>query len=373
MPLAGGAQARSLSSEAYPARLLEGLEGLRSRGALCDVTLEAGGLSFRAHGAVLAAASGYCKVRFGRDGPEAPVRLPTVTARGLQRVLGFVYSGRLELSLGSVEETFAAAEALLLREAVCLCLRFLEEALDGHTCLEVLRIARRLGLQELAQKALRCARRHCGDVLADLPRLRELDKATLCAILEGAEAGALGELELFHAAAGWLGHDSSRTEDAADVLRRIRFPLIPLQDLQGPVRDTPVMKTQPACRRFLREALDYHARLHAQPALQSERTELRGGADALLVLGGRTVGNAVCSEVWALEPGGGDSWGKVAELRGPLYNHSVAVLGGFVFVMGGQDHFDPTGQQPSNKASRAWGPGGRGGPCPRDPGASVRQ
>lgn len=355
MPLdgQGWAKGQALSSDTYLAKLLEGLQGLRLQKALCDVTLEAGDTSFPAHQAILASASGYCKVRFGGGGTGqgTHIRLPSVTARGLQNVLDFVYSNRLELTLGTVEETFKAAEVLLVREVIRLCFQFLEEALSRHTCLEILHIARRLGPEELAQMAMNCVSRHCGEILTDPLRLKELDKATLCAILDGADAGALRELELFYAAVRWLCHDRARLKDAAEVLGRIRFSLIPLQDLQDSVGDVPIMKLQPACRRYLQEALDYHSHLYTQPALQSERTKIRGGINMLLVLGGRTTDNAVCSAVWAAEQNC-HSWERLGELQGPLYNHSVAVAGDFVFVMGGQDRFDPTGQQPSNKVFR---------------------
>ncbi|XP_053229753.1 kelch-like protein 9 [Podarcis raffonei] len=347
------AKSQSLCSDTYLSKLLEGLRNLRTKNILCDVTLEAEGVSFSAHKVILAAASNYCKMHFSRDAAShnSHIKLPRVTAQGLQNILSFVYSNKLELTLQNVEETFQAAEVLLVRDVMCLCFRFLDEGLDQNTCLAVLEIAKRLGPKELRQKAMSCVSRHCSNILADPVQLQELDAATLCEILDTADTEDLSELELFHAAECWLRHHNTHLEDAAEVLQHIRFPLIPLHDLQKFVQDVPFMKTEPTCRQYLQEALEYQSRLHAQPTLQSERTKVRAGVDMLVVLGGRSVDNTICGSMWAADRNC-LLWKKVGELHRPLYNHCVAVIQGFVFVMGGQDRFDPTGQCPSNQVFR---------------------
>ncbi|XP_058015180.1 kelch-like protein 9 [Ahaetulla prasina] len=348
------AEGQSLSSDTYLPKLLEGLQNLRSQNALCDVVLEAEGVSFPAHKAILAVGSGYCKMRFAREAPSqgTPLKLASpVTARGLQGVLSFLYSNRLELTLQTVEEVFRAAEALLVREVMCLAFRFLEGALNRHTCLPILCLAQRLGPEELRLKVQRWVGKHCGHLLKDPVQLKELDRATLCEILDRGDTRGLSELQLFQAAICWLDHNGSRQEDAAQVLGCIRFPFIPLPDLQRFVQETPVMRTAPACRRYLREALDYHGQPYVQPLLQSEGTRVRHRNETLIVLGGRSADNAICGDVWAADQRC-HSWTAIGKLSGPLYNHCVAVLHDFVFVMGGQESFDPTGQEPSKKVFR---------------------
>ncbi|XP_063172412.1 kelch-like protein 9 [Candoia aspera] len=355
-PLGGWvvAQSQSLSSDTYLPKLLEGLQNLRSQNALCDVVLKAEGASFPAHRAILAAASSYCKAHFTGEAASKVTQLklaPPVTARGLQGVLSFVYSNRLELTLQTVEGVFKAAEALLVREVMCLALRFLEGALDRHTCLPILRITQRLGPEELKQKARCCLSKHCGAILKDPAQLKELDRTSLCEILDRGDTQGLSELELLQAAVHWLGQNSTHREDAAEVLRYIRFPCIPLPDLQKFVQDTPIMRAEPACRQYLREALDYHVQPYVQPFLQSECTQVRNRDDTLIVLGGRSANNAVCRDVWAADRHC-RLWKTIGKLSRPVYNHCVAVLHDFVFVMGGQESFDPTGQHPSNKVFR---------------------
>ncbi|KAH0615621.1 hypothetical protein JD844_005079 [Phrynosoma platyrhinos] len=347
------AEGQCLSSDVYLSKLLEGLGNLRSQNVLCDVMLEAEGTSFPAHKAVLAAASSYCKMRFAGDvtSHDSLIKVSSVTARGLQNVLSFVYSNRLVLTLQTVEETFHAAEALLVREVMGLCFQFLEESLNWHTCLQILNIAKWLGPEELREKAMRCVSRHCGEILADPLQLKELDRATLHEILDREDVQGLTELELFRATIDWLHQDATRLKDAPSLLRCIRFPLIPLKDLQTFVQEESLMKTEPVIRQYLQEALDYHSQPYAQPSLQSERTKVRGGANRLLVLGGRSADNTIRDEVWVADQGF-RSWGKIGKLSGPAYNHSVAVLNGFVFVMGGQVKFDPTGHFPSNQVFR---------------------
>nr|XP_056716331.1 kelch-like protein 13 [Euleptes europaea] len=347
------AEGQCLYSDTYLAKLLEGMGNLRSQNALCDVTLEAGGASFPVHKVILASVSSYCKMYFLRDASsqEANIKLASVTARGLGNILDFIYSNKLKLTLQNVEETFKAAEALLVREVILLCYRFLEEGLNQHTCLDIFNIAKRLGPEGLQQKARSCVGQHCCQILRDPLRLKKLDGDTLREILEGADTQALSELELFHAAVYWIHHNSTHPRDAANILGYIRFPLIPLCDLQKAVWETPIMKTEPTCHRYLQEALDYHSQLYAQPTLQTQRTRVRASTDTLLVLGGRTADNAVCGGVWAADQSW-HLWEKIGDLCSPVYNHCVAVIQNFVFVMGGQGKFDPAGQHPSNEVFR---------------------
>ncbi|XP_074871831.1 kelch-like protein 9 isoform X2 [Carettochelys insculpta] len=347
---------RSLTSDTYLAKLLEGAGSLRSQNALCDVTLEADGVRFPAHKIILASVSSYCKVLFvgtsTRAGsPDTNVRLKAISAGGLRNVLNFIYSNTLELSLQNVEETFKAAQTLLIREVLKLCLQFLEENLNQRTFPDTLRIARGLAPGELRQKAMRYLRRHHKQILMDPQGLQELDKETLCEIIAQTDVEGCSELELFNAAISWLLHDSTRLRGAADILRQIRFPLIPLQDLQSCVQETPIMRSDSTCHRYLQEALSYHAQLYAQPAPQTQRTSVRTSTSLLLVLGGRTTDNRVCSDVWAADESC-SAWRKIGELATPVYNHCVAVLSNFLFVIGGQSSFDPSGKQPSNEVFR---------------------
>ncbi|NWX17498.1 KLHL9 protein, partial [Aegotheles bennettii] len=325
-------------SDTYLTKLLEGLSSLRSQSALCDVMLEAEGVCFPAHKVILASASNYCKVLFlgnvaGVGGPGGSVRLEAVSAVGLRNVLNFIYSNQLDLSLQNIEETFKAAETLLVREVIKLCFRFLEGCLSGENCLDVLHIAKKLGPAELRWKAMRYVGQHYKQILADPHCLKGLDRETLCEILERTDTTGCSELELLRAVLSWLQHDRARLRDAADVLRHIRFPLIPLRDLQRCVQ--PLMRLDPGCHRYLQEALSYHSQPYAQPVLQSQSTSPRAAAPLLLVTGGRTAQNRVCGAMWAAGTGC-SAWHRAGDLPVPLYNHCVTTINDFLFVIGGQ-------------------------------------
>ncbi|NXL53719.1 KLH13 protein, partial [Podilymbus podiceps] len=341
-------------SDTYLAKLLEGLSSLRSQNALCDVTMEAEGVCFPAHKIILASASNYCKILFvgnlTRAGsPDGNVQLKAVSAAGLRNVLNFIYSSKLDLSLQNIEETFKAAKTLLVREVIKLCFRFLEGCLNCENCMDVLNIAKKLGSAELRQKAMCYIGQHCKQILANPQCLKDLDQGTLCEILDRTEG--CSELELFRAAVSWLQHHHTRLKGAADILKRVRFPLIPLQDLQRYIQEMPLMRLDSACHRYLQEALNYHSQLYAQPVLQTQSTSLRSTSIMLLVAGGRTTNNCVCREMWAADQSC-STWHKVGDLCVPVYNHCVTIINDFLFVIGGQCKFDPMGKQPSNKVFR---------------------
>uniref|UniRef100_A0A8C4XG36 BTB domain-containing protein n=1 Tax=Erpetoichthys calabaricus TaxID=27687 RepID=A0A8C4XG36_ERPCA len=326
-----------LEAESHARTLLDSASALRGQQLLCDVTLDAQGQAFPAHKLILASASGYCRVLFlGTSGTpdDGVVKLKDVSARGLGLLLDFIYTGKVRLSLATVEDTLRAAQTLLVRDAIKLCLQFLDETLGPENCLEVLRIAQKLGPGELRQKAASCLARSALSLPRDPEWLLRLDGDTLCETLRAGNLPAHTELELFQYAVAWLSREVGRKKDACHVLGHIRFPLIPMEELRAHVQEAPVVKTDSECFRLVQEALSYHCQPYAQPALQSPRTQVRADVQHLLVLGGRTGDDdGVCGHMWVAESGGSE-WRKLGELGRPVYNHCVAVLGGFVFIIG---------------------------------------
>ncbi|KAG9469188.1 hypothetical protein GDO78_021087 [Eleutherodactylus coqui] len=341
----------TFTSDNYPEKLLERIRQFRSRQDLCDVTLEADGELFPAHKLILASASSYCQLLFADPKAGGLVRLKNVSAKGLQNVLDFIYSNRLHLSWNNVEDTLKAAEVLLVREAVKLCFRFLEDGLNQDTCLNVLQIAKSHGPKELKEKARGYVGHHYQHVPSHLGDLNLVDKGTLCEILDREDVPGCTELDLFRMALSWLQHDDARWKEAADVLRRIRFPLISLEDLQKYVREAPIMKTDSSCFRYLQEALKYHSQVFAQPTLRCDGAIIRSSSDKLLVLGGRTNNNQVLGSIW-VQSDDGSSWSELGEMCSAVYNHCVAVINDFLYVIGGQTSFDPLGKHPSNEVFR---------------------
>ncbi|XP_040261814.1 kelch-like protein 9 [Bufo bufo] len=341
----------TFTSDNYPEKLLERIRQFRTQQDLCDVTLEAEGVLFPAHKLLLASASSYCKLLFTDPKVGNSVRLKDVSAKGLQNVLDFIYSNKLHLSWDSVEDTLRAAEVLLVREAVKLCFRFLEDGLNQETCLDVLKMTKRHGPEELKEKAGGYVGHHYQQVPGHFGDLNLVDKGTLCEVLEREDVPGCSELDLFRVALSWLQHDTARLREAADVLKRIRFSLIPLEDLQRCVKETPVMKTDSSCFRYLQEALKYHSQVYAQPTLHCDGATIRSSSDKLLVLGGRTNDNQVLGSIW-VQNDDGSTWSELGEMCSPVYNHCVVVINDFLYVLGGQTRFDPSGKHPSNEVFR---------------------
>ncbi|XP_078407370.1 kelch-like protein 13 [Cetorhinus maximus] len=338
-----------LVSDTYPCRLLEELLNLRIRNILCDIMLEAEGVTFPAHKVILASVSSYCKLLL--ESQHTKVIKLNVTARGLKHVLDFIYSNRLELTLETIEDVLKAAERLLVQDAIKLCFRFLEDHLNQRNCLDIFKITQKFGPEELKQKAFLYLDQRYRYILDNPCHLVELDKTTLCNILQNNDIQEYSELELFNYATKWLYHDKNRLKDAAYVLKRIRFGLISATDLQKYVQEISIMKTDSQCYKYLQEALSYHSRLYAQPILPSEHTRIRSNSESMLILGGRTTNNNVCSDIWVADDTG-SCWRKLGEMPVPLYNHGVVVVNNFVFVIGGQNRFDATGNHPSNEVYR---------------------
>ncbi|XP_007539290.2 kelch-like protein 34 [Erinaceus europaeus] len=370
--------------KAHGGALLTGYQALRAEGFLCDVTLEAGGSEFPAHRSLLACASDYFRALFKshtRESRESVIRLHVPSASGLQRLLDFIYTAWLPLSMDTVEDTLEAASYLQVTEALELCGRYLERQLAPDNCCFAANMAARFGLEHTLGAAERCIVRHLHELLARGPGssgLLELNPSSLRAVLAAPDVVRVPEARLLGLALAWLRREpeAERLAHCTALLEHVRFGLVPADVLRRVYSGAGL--TLPArIKGLIIQALNYHRAPSRQPLLQGEQTSLRSPQTRILLVGGRRGREAVLEEEevvalpraargrgaaepqeeaveeeeveeqmeeeeWELTQAVvafdvyNHRWHGLTRLPSPLLGHSVCTLGNFLFVLGGE-------------------------------------
>ncbi|XP_025853241.2 kelch-like protein 34 [Vulpes vulpes] len=369
--------------KAHGGALLTGYQALRAEGFLCDVTLEAEGSEFPAHRSLLACSSDYFRALFKshtRESRASVIHLHVPSAAGLQRLLDFIYTAWLPLSMDTVEDTLEAASYLQVTEALALCGRYLERQLAPDNCCFAANVAARFGLLHTLGAAERCIARHLRELLlrgAGPAGLLELNPTSLKALLGAADLARVPEAWLLGLALAWLRQEpeAERLAHCASLLERVRFGLVPADVLRrvysGSGLDLPAR-----VKGLIIQALNYHRAPSRQPLLQGEQTSVRSPQTRILLVGGRRAREAVTEEVVvpqrvargrgaAPEPQEEEEeeeeeeqveeeedweltqdvlafdvynhrWRSLTRLPAPLLGHSVCTAGNFLFVLGGE-------------------------------------
>lgn len=152
------------------------------------------------------------------------------------------------------------------------------------------------------------------------------------------------ELELFKAACRWLRFEEPRMEYAAKLMKNIRFPLMTPQDLINYVQTVDFMRTDNTCVNLLLEASNYQMMPYMQPVMQSERTAIRSDSTHLVTLGGVLRQQLVVSKELRMYDEKAHEWKSLAPMDAPRYQHGIAVIGNFLYVVGGQSNYDTKGK-----------------------------
>ncbi|XP_013855627.1 kelch-like protein 34 [Austrofundulus limnaeus] len=330
-----------LYSSSHRTELLSGLQRLRAQKKMCDVVLEAGGVSFPCHRALLASSSDYFWALFGEATAErlaSSINLPALTPEGLETILDFLYSGWLSISPPTLPVVLEAARYLQVEIALSICERFMSDDLRAENCCYYANLAERFTLLNTLEAANQTIAMEM-KVLVEKRRddLLELNFQSLMAVLDADEIPGVKELELVKLALDWLDENGPVPLLKSNLLlSRLRFGLVALSDLTNLSHVHKAMAT-PLIRSLLTRALEYHRLGSAQPITQTKQSTLRESANRVLLLGGGSSADWPEQQVLVFDPRSRkfSSSGCVLPVR--LRHLCVCSVGGFLFTIGGEE------------------------------------
>lgn len=330
-----------LYSSAQRTGLLSGFQRLRSQRKMCDVVLEAGGVSFPCHRAFLASSSEYFWALFGETTAErlaGSISLPALTSEGLDAILDFLYSGWISISPPTLPVVLEAARYLQVEPAVVICERFITDGLTAKNCCCYANLAEHHTLSDALDAANQTIAMEMGTLLQESrDDLLGLNIQSLMAVLDADEIPGVKEVELIKLALDWLNENGPLPLLKSNLLlSRLRFGLVAPSDLTNLSHAHRAMTT-PLIRSQLTRALEYHRLGPAQPIRQSRQSTLRASPDCVLLVGGGSHPDSPEQLMMAFDPRSRKFSSLSTSLPLRLRNHCVCSVGGFLFVIGGEE------------------------------------
>lgn len=349
-----------LYSSSQRSGLLSGFQRLRSLRRMCDVVLEAGGVSFPCHRAFLASSSEYFWALFGETTAErlaGCVSLPALTPEGLEAILDFLYSGWLSISPATLHSVLQAARYLQVESAISICERFITDGLCAENCCSYANLAEHHALSDALAAANQTIALEMATLLQESrDDLLRLNIQSLMVLLDADEIPGVKEAELIRVVIDWLNENGPLPLLKSNcLLSRLRFGLVSSSDIASLGHAHKAMAT-PLIRGQLTRALEYHRLGPSQPVSQSRQTTLRVSPARVLLVGGGSSPDWPEQTMTAFDPGSRKFSTLSSGLPLRLRNHCVCSVGGFLFVLGGEEFKDgdEDGIKSASLSNRAW-------------------
>lgn len=298
-------------------------------------------MSFPCHRALLASSSEYFWALFGETTAErlaGCISLPALTPEGLDGVLDFLYSGWLSISPSTLPAVLEAARYLQVEPAVSICERFIMDGLSADSCCCYANLAEHHALLDALEAANQTIAMEMATLLQEhRDDLLRLNIQSLMAVLDAEEIPGVKEVELVNLALDWLTENGPLPLLKSNLLlSRLRFGLVASADLANLSRAHRAMAT-PLIRSQLTRALEYHRLGAAQPIRQSRQTTLRASPNRVLLVGGGSRPDWPEQEMLAFDPRSRKFTALGSSLPLRLRNHCVCSVGGFLFLIGGDE------------------------------------
>ncbi|XP_034712976.1 kelch-like protein 33 isoform X1 [Etheostoma cragini] len=310
----------------------------------CDVILKALGGSLHVHRVILAVCSDYFRGMFTlgmRESHQPCVTLPFLLASELEVLIDSSYTGALPLSWKYVFEITCTALQLQYQPALSLCLNFLHQEINPHSCLDLASFAEAYEMGLLLEVAEDYFLRQFQKV-ACTSKFKDLPAKQLLLCLNSRSLCVPSELVLFKAVVAWIqAKPKLRLTFAKELMKTIHFSLMTSKEFEEV--QSLKMWSDPSLAKLYKAVFEDFCSNESQCRIYLPK-------ESLVLIGGdqnSEDNRRISRELWfgnslrQYKKGESDiEWRMLGEMPEPeRFSHEVAVLKGQLYVFGGKKYY----------------------------------
>ena len=285
----------SMSADPFKHRqeLLERLDILRNNDSFCDVTISVKSKEFRAHRAVLAAASPFFLTLLTSNMKESneqliKVELEEATESVMEDALKYLYTGNVTVVEERAHNLIATANYLLLPSLKTMAGNILKEAVSTENCLFNYYFAEKYECVELKEKCRKVINSNFS-VVMETEDFLNLDVKQVMEWVLSDDVIVNAEEDIFQGIVKWVSHNKSEREDYfLELLSQVRMTSVSQDFLLNQLpKEELVISNSKIGLNFVLDAMKRKLSETDEKAIQQPRKCLLTHIEGIFLCGGR--------------------------------------------------------------------------------------
>ena len=247
-----------------------------------DITLRTGKKLHKCHKVMLAALSDYFKVMFVsgmKESEDDTISLTGVDSHIFSLVLQYIYTGSISINVANVQDLLSTSVYLQISPLQRRCEQFLINQLDEINCIDVWNLGKLYDCDDMCTGAWR----YILDNFANIPasKLVGIPMNEMITLIKDDNLNA-SEREVIMSVLRWLEKSELNEEKYIEILRHIRFSLIPKDFIDQVLLNNSVFRKSKTCTELMKKALQGNT---DKEILRKEKMflVLRGSASATML------------------------------------------------------------------------------------------
>ena len=272
-------------------QLIERLDTLRNNERFCDVIVEVKGKEFKAHKAVLAAASPFFLTLLESNMRESnqhliKIELEEATASIIEDVLKYVYTGNVSVTEESAHNLVATADYLLLPGLKTLACDFLKDILATENCVFNYYFAEKYRCVSLKEKCLELIMSNFSAVM-ETDDFLNLDAEQVLEWVSSDDIIVKAEEDVFKGIVKWVHHNKiEREKEFSDLFHQVRLNSLQQDYLVNEMVKEELITTNNDCLNFVLGSLKWIFSASDQSSMRP-RICLQTQMNGIFVCGGK--------------------------------------------------------------------------------------
>ena len=182
---------------------------------------------------------------------ERVVSLHGVSTDVLKNIIGFMYTGNIELTNENVQDIFMAASMFEMIHLIGLCADHMIQEICTTNCIDLLIFGNHFACTKLTEKARVYVLEHFTDIVNDNDRLFDLDFELFEDLVASDDISVEKEEMVFEIIIKWVGKEMNRLKYLSQLFKAVRLLLVCEDFIHNTIKTNMLINEDASCKYYL--------------------------------------------------------------------------------------------------------------------------